>query len=67
MSRAAAGGLDFRAAKSPHQKNTTTQRVVVFFCDRPQVLLSAFSRFKFNAETFSGAAKHNIFNVHPRF
>ena len=33
-------GDRFCAAKSPLQKNTTTQRVVVFFCDCPQVLLS---------------------------
>ena len=54
-------------SKSAAPKKKDTHVGVFLFCDCPQVLLSAFSRFKFNAETFSGAAKHNIFNVHPRF
>ena len=41
MSRAAVGGLGFRAAKSPHQKKETSFRMSLFFCDCPHVLLSA--------------------------
>lgn len=34
MSRAAAGGLGFRAAKSPHQKKKDTQKGVFYWCAR---------------------------------
>lgn len=57
---------DTTVSAGEHAKKITTQ-MGGDLCDCPQVLLSAFSRFKFNAETFSGAAEHNIFNVHPRF